>query len=98
MPRDITEADLCYWADYDPNPTVIGGPPSEPDCIPCPAVVTYEIREGHGRQLIVRVPFTLDEIELAHLAQGGTIWLSTWGGLPIHMMEVQAPVARGDSA
>jgi hypothetical protein len=33
----------------------------------------------------------LDEIELAALAHGGTIWLSTWGGLPAHQLEVQAP-------
>lgn len=87
-PRETTDADLGYWADYDPKPTVIGGPPSEPDCIPCPALITHD-PERNG-QMIVRVPFELDEIELAHLAQGGTLWLSTWGGLPIHMIEVQA--------
>jgi hypothetical protein len=92
-PRAITEADLGYWVDYDPVPQVIGGPPSEPDCIPCPAVVTRDVRDGREGQVIVRVPFELDEIELAHLARGGTLWLSTWGGLPIHMMEVQEPPA-----
>lgn len=92
QPRPITDNDLGYWVDYDPKSTVIGGPPSEPDCIPCPAVVTRDVRDGREDQLIIRVPFQLDEIELMHLAQGGTLWLSTWGGLPIHMMEVQEPI------
>lgn len=90
-PRPINDADMAYWADYSPVPQVIGGPPSEPDCIPCPALITRELREGRDDLLIVRVPFELDEIELTHLARGGTLWLSTWGGLPIHMMEVQEP-------
>lgn len=88
-PRPTTDADLAYWVDYNPEPAVIGGPPSEPDCVPCPALVTRDPQRGG--QVIVRVPFELDEIELMHLAKGGTLWLSTWGGLPIHMMEVQAP-------
>lgn len=89
-PRETTDADLAYWVDYEPKPVVIGGPPSEPDCIPCPALITHD--PTRGGQVIVRVPFELDEIELMHLARGGTLWLSTWGGLPIHMMEVQEPV------
>jgi hypothetical protein len=54
-----------------------------------PALVTVDPDRGTH---IIRVPFELDEIEVAHLARGGTLWLSTWGGLPIHMMEVQEPV------
>lgn len=96
-PRAITDADLGYWVDYHPEPTIIGGPPSEPDCIPCPAVITRGTHPNGGEQLIVRVPFELDEIELAHLARGGTLWLSTWGGLPIHMMEVQEPPQPAES-
>lgn len=38
---------------------------------------------------VVRVAWKPDEIDLAHLATGGTIWLSAWGGLPPHMLEVQ---------
>lgn len=40
---------------------------------------------------VVRVAWELDEIELARLAKGGTLWLSTWGGLPVHMLEVVEP-------
>lgn len=90
-PRPTTDADLAYWADQDPIPTVIGGPPSEPDCIPCPAIITTSDALASGPNQAVRVPYELDEIELAHLARGGTLWLTTWGGLPIHMLEVQEP-------
>jgi hypothetical protein len=36
----------------------------------------------------VHVPWELDEIELATLANGGTLWLSCWGGLPVHQLQV----------
>lgn len=90
-PRPTTDADRAYWVDYNPVGTVIGGPPDEPDCLPCPALITTDEK---GRT-IVRVPFELDEIEVMHLARGGTLWLSTWGGLPIHMIEVQEPTQQG---
>lgn len=90
-PRATTDADLAYWADYDPRPVVIGGPPSEPDCIPCPALVTSTPGVLVGTDRAIRVPYELDEIELAHLARGGTLWLTTWGALPIHVLEVQEP-------
>lgn len=86
-PRPNTEADLAYWADMDPRPALISGPGEvEMNIEACPALITTT-EEGP----VVRVAWQLDEIELAHLAKGGTLWLSTWGGLPIHMMEVQAP-------
>jgi hypothetical protein len=89
-PRPITESDLAFWAHLDPRPAVISGPNEiEADITPCPAVITSDDGDVFGP--VARVPWTLDEIELAHLAQGGTLWLSTWGGLPIHMMEVAAP-------
>lgn len=87
-PRPITEADMAYWADLNPRPATISGPGEiEADIEPCPAVIT----DGDEFGIVVRVPWELNEIELTHLARGGTLWLSTWGGLPIHMMEVQEP-------
>ena len=87
MPRPITEADMHYWSDLNPRNVLISGP-DEFDIPACPALIT-DGNDDHGD--IVRVPWTLDEIELAHLARGGTLWLSTWGGLPIHMLEVSQP-------
>lgn len=90
IPRSITEADMAYWAHLNPRPAMISGPNEiEAEIAPCPAVVT----DGDDFGTVVRVPWTLDEIELAHLANGGTLWLSTWGGLPIHMMEVAEPAS-----
>ncbi len=76
--------DLDYWAERDGAPgqlVVIGGHEEGPDVIPCPAIITTEAN-------LVHVALRLDEIEVARLAQGGTLWLTTWGGLPIHLVEV----------
>lgn len=87
-PREITDDDLAYWAPLNPQPATFSGPGEvEADVQPCPGLIT----DGDEFGRVVRVPWTLDEIELAHLARGGTLWLSTWGGLPIHMLEVQEP-------
>jgi hypothetical protein len=89
-PRDIAQGDMDYWSSLDPRPMLISGPNEvEAGITPCPALITGSDGDVFGS--VVRVPWVLDEIELAHLAQGGTLWLSTWGGLPIHMIEVAAP-------
>lgn len=87
-PRPLIDADLAYWADLNPRVATFTGPGEiEADIQPCLGLIT----DGDEFGTVVRVPWSLDEIELAHLAKGGTLWLSTWNGLPIHMMEVQAP-------
>jgi hypothetical protein len=85
-PVDPTPQQAAYWADRyggSLGAVVVGGPQEGPDIVPCPALA-HEAHEG----LVIRVAWQLDEIELAHLAKGGTLWLSTWGGLPIHLLEV----------
>lgn len=92
-PRRITEADLAYWADGDPRPAVFSGPGEiEAGVEPCEGIWTTE-NPAYGPDFgpVVRVPVVLDEIEITHLAKGGTLWLSTWGGLPMWMIEVQEP-------
>lgn len=87
-PRTANFAEMEYWATRDDAPIhqlVIGGPEEAPDVIPCPVLVG-ESNADHGQR--VHVAFQLDEIEVAALAQGGTLWLTTWGGLPIHLVEV----------
>jgi hypothetical protein len=83
-PFDTGQAGLDRWADQHPRAVVIGGPKEGPDVTPCPAIVTHQ-PDGTP---VVRVAWRLDEIELAALARGGTLWLSTWGGLPIHALHV----------
>lgn len=85
-PREITDADMGYWADRDPRPAHFTGPGEvESGIEPCPGVVI----DGDE----IAVPWTLDEIELARLARGGTLWLVTRGGLPIHGLHVGPEVA-----
>lgn len=90
-PRPIVDADLAYWADQYPHLVTFTAPPGMPECEAAQALVT-QVPETSERA--VRIPWQLDEIDLAHLAQGGTLWLSTWGGLPPHMLEVAAPPPR----
>lgn len=87
-PRPIAQADLDYWAALNPRPVMFTAPGEvEAGIEPCLGLMT----DGDEFGPAARVPWTLDEIELAHLARGGTLWLSTWGALPPHMLEVQAP-------
>lgn len=91
QPREIRSTDLDYWANQNPRPTVFTAPgEQEAGFEPCPGIITDDVDLNPGG-IVVRVPWKLDEIELVHLAKGGTLWLSTWGGLPPHMLEVQAP-------
>jgi hypothetical protein len=92
---DTPEA-LAYWADLNPRPAIFTAPGEMPGCAPCPALVT-DTTVGDGAQ-VVRVAWQLDEIELAHLARGGTLWLSVWGGLPPHMLEVQPSASDAGDA
>lgn len=82
---------LAYWEDYHPVPATFGAPAGmEADCSPAAALVTRG-DNATGPEMVVRVGWKPNEIDLAHLAQGGVIWLSMWGGLAPHMLEVQAP-------
>lgn len=86
-PVDATTEQVAWWVERDAAEAVgqvlIGGPDEGPDVIPCPTLVT----DGPSGRLF-HVALQLDEIELMQLANGGTLWLTTWGGLPIHLVEV----------
>lgn len=79
-----------YWSEFPRQKVVFTSPGDPPGCVPCPAIVTKTVDGA-----VVRVAWKPNEIELAQLARGGTIWLSTWGGLPAHMLEVQPPGGDG---
>ena len=78
-PRLLVDADMEFWSEQGapPRAAVFAGPEGVE---PCLAVVTGDV---------VRVPWHLTPLEALQLADGGTLWLSTWGGLPPHMLEVQ---------
>jgi hypothetical protein len=87
-PRQITDADLVYWYADEPQRCTFTGPGEvEAGIEPCPGLITIGDPDGK----VCRVALELDEIELTHLARGGTIWLSTWGHLPVFKVEVQEP-------
>jgi len=87
-PRPITPDDLDWWGAGSRAMSFTGPGEIEADIEPCPAVVSPD-RDGFGE--MVHVPWVLDEIELAQLAKGGTLWLTCWGHLPIHSLQVQEP-------
>lgn len=85
---EITEEHLAYWREFPQRDArVFGGPPSEPDCTPCPAVVTVSVGDNGKQTPIVRVPFEMSDVERDQIARGGRVW-------PIHMVEVEGPVSE----
>lgn len=90
---EITEEQAAFWSAFAPKLTIFTAPEDPPGCVPCPGLVT-EVREMGRPFNVVRVPWKLTDVEIAQLAAGGTLWLSTYGGLPAHYLEVQAVDAR----
>lgn len=92
-----TAEHLAYWRRDDqlvePFVQVIGGPEEGPDVNPCPTAISAHVDDLGNRSVEYHIPLRLDEIELAHMAQGGTLWLTTYGVIPIHRVEVQAPAS-----
>lgn len=82
----VTAAHLEYWADENPKPVTFDHP--DPDVKACATVVT-----GTPAEPVVRVPWQPSPEDIAALAAGGTVWVSCWGGLPPHQLEVQASPA-----
>lgn len=81
-PRPITDADIGYWGERAIGRAVYTAPGEVEEGIqPCPALNLTEQE--------IAVPWQLDEIELAHLARGGTLWLVCRGLLPVHGLHVQ---------
>lgn len=85
--NDLDEAAIGYWSDYGPSLITMRAPAAMPDCADCSAVRTITT-DG----LVVRVAWKPDAADLELLNAGGTVWLSMWGGLAPHQLEVQAPV------
>lgn len=92
-PRPVTDADVRYRDSAEGIDVVAVRTftaPSDPDnCTPCQAIVTSS--EGHH---VVRVPWVLTDDEVMQLMVTNTLWLSTWHGLPAHMIEVHPMVAE----
>lgn len=88
--------EIAAWTDFDGAPQAvfsIGGPEEAPDVRACPALVS----DGPDG-VRVHVAHQLDEIEVAQLATGGKLWLTTWGGLPIHSLVVVGGRVPGEAS
>jgi hypothetical protein len=86
-PRDITDADVEYYARLNPRMMVFAA--DNETVSPVQALRTKD--EADGFPVAIRVAWTLTEIDLMHLAKGGTLWLTCMGSLPAHHLHVQAP-------
>jgi hypothetical protein len=90
--REFTEEHVGYWSDFDAKVATFTAPEErEVGIEPALGIITQPKDELDLGVACVRVAWKPSEIDLAHLARGGTIWLSCWGGLLPHMLEVQAP-------
>ena len=97
--REFTEAHIAYWADFETKVATFTAPEEREQGIePALGIITQPRDPQDLGVPCVRVAWKPNEIDLAHLAQGGTIWLSTWGGLPPHQIEVQPPTSVDNGA
>jgi hypothetical protein len=96
--QELAAEHIAYWREYEARISVFTAPEEQEVGIePAVAIVTEPRTPQDLGVSCVRVAWKPDEIELAHLAQGGTIWLSCWGGLPPHMLEVQPPASAASA-
>lgn len=97
--REFTDEQIAYWSDFDAKVATFSAPEErEVGIEPALGIITQPQDALDLGVPCVRVAWKPNEVDLAHLARGGTIWLSTWGGLPPHMLEVQAPAALSGSS
>lgn len=89
---ELTDDLLAYWRAFDYSLASFSAPVErELGIEPAFGLVTKPTPDMEGLGPCVRVAWRPDEIDLAHLAKGGVIWLSSWGGLPAHQIEVAPP-------
>lgn len=83
--NDLNDKHVAYWTGG--KRVVMKAPPGMDDCSDCTGVMT----DIGTDDFAIHVAWRPDEIELAHLAQGGVLWLTTYGSLPPHVLSVQSP-------
>ena len=93
--NELQPEHLDYWAGFDRKVCTFTTPDERALGIePAVGIVTAPKDPADLGVACVRVAWRPDEADVAALAAGGTIWLSTWGGLPPHMLEVQPPAGE----
>ena len=90
--RQFTKDHEAYWSAYECSLAVFTSPEEQAEGIqPALAIVTCPRDSDDLGNHVARIAFKPNELDLAALAQGGTIWLSFVGTVPIHCVEVQPP-------
>lgn len=88
----LDDTHLAYWAEFDTAVARFTAPDEQLVGIePATGVVTQPRDPADLGVPCVRTAWKPSAEDVEHLANGGVIWLSTWGGLPPVMVEVQAP-------
>ena len=81
--RTIVEDDIAQWPGAARQ--VFNAPEGMEDSVEaCEAVI-----DDTTGEIQVHVAWQPDEVDLARLAHGGTVWLTCIGGLPPHLLEVR---------
>jgi hypothetical protein len=90
--KEFTEEMLGYWREYEYTLATFSAPAErELGIEPALGIVTKALPGMEELGHVVRVAWRPSEIDVVHLAHGGILWLSSWGGLPAHQLEVAPP-------
>jgi hypothetical protein len=87
---DIQQGHLDYWREFQCSVAWFTSPvEADVGIKPAVGIITQPVTPQDLEVAAVRVAWKPTEEEIEHLKEGGTIWLSCWGGLPPHFLEVQ---------
>lgn len=88
----LDDTHLAYWAEHETEIRRFTAPDEQAVGIePATGIVTKPRHPTDLAVPTVRVAWRPSADDIENLRTGGVVWLSTWGGLPPHQLEVQPP-------
>lgn len=92
--ENLSQDHFDYWSENDlVQVHHYGAGPGSP---PGTKTIVTLVTRNDGEPPVVRVPWQPSEEDIVAIAAGGTVWLSQWGGLSAHQLEVQCPRSAGN--
>lgn len=86
----LDDTHLAYWSDRETHIARFTAPREQAHGIePATGIVTKPTQASDLGLSTVRVAWKPSPEDIAELQAGGVIWLSMWGGLMMHQLEVQ---------
>lgn len=82
--NEMNEDQAAFWPDGEL--LVMLAPEGMANCTSCSAIRTVDPETVRA---VIRVAWKPSAEDVVALQNGGTIWLSCWGGLPPHSLIVQ---------